>query len=525
LRGNRDSPCPTRQIEPRYALGNRKDKPTMNGDGQSDSKKVPKKSPNETRKLDEEEMEGNELTKGMEERGNVCQAQNWESMTNKLQLIREKAKADKEMRFTTLMHHVYSVDNLREAYLGIKRDAAPGVDGETWQSYGVNVEARLKDLSDRLKRGAYRAKPVRRVYIPKPDGTKRPLGVTALEDKIVQRTTVEVLNAIYEVDFKGFSYGFRPGRSQHQALDALYVAIKTKKVNWILDADIRDFFGSINLENLIKFIEMRIADKRIVRLIQKWLNAGVLEDGDVEYAEEGTPQGASISPLLANVYLHYVYDQWIQEWRKTQAKGEMIVVRFADDTIAGFQRQTDAEQFLTDLTERLQKYGLELHPDKTRLIEFGRFAATDRKKRGEGKPQTFTFLGFTHICSENRNGKFEIQRKTIGKKVRAKLSEIKAELKTRINQSIGEVGAWLKSVVSGHYQYYGVPGNKRSLSNFREQVTLAWFRMLRRRSQKSNTTWARMSVHLRRWIPVPQISHPYPDARFTRYHLGKSRVR
>jgi RNA-directed DNA polymerase len=490
----------------------------MNDHGQSDSKVVPKKSSNKGGKPSAEAMEGSALTEGNEVQRNTRQAQHWESVHSKLQLIREKAKTDKEMKFTTLLHHIYNIETLRAAYLSLKQDAAPGIDGMTWESYGENPEAKLTDLSERLKRGAYRAKPVRRVYIPKPDGKQRPLGVTALEDKIVQRATVEVMNAIYEVDFKGFSYGFRPGRSQHQALDALYVAITTKKVNWILDADIRDFFGSINFENLVKFVERRIADKRVVRLIQKWLNAGVLEDGKLEYAESGAPQGASASPLLANVYLHYVYDQWIQQWRKTQARGEVIVVRFADDTIAGFERQDDAEQFLTDLKEQLQRFGLELHPDKTRLIEFGRFAAERRARRGEGKPQTFTFLGFTHICSETRNGKFEVKRQTIGKKMRAKLDSVKTELRRRINDTVKEVGTWLKRVMTGHYQYYGVPGNYQALSKFHYLIRIAWYRALNRRSQRRGVIWEKMDALTASWLLTPRILHPYPDKRFYRQH-------
>lgn len=497
----------------------------MDGHGQSDSKVVPKKPPNEAGKLAKEAVEGSALAEGNGRQGNTCQAQDWGSVHSKLQPIREKARADKEMRFTTLLHHIYNREALRAAYYSLKRDAAPGVDGQTWEGYGEGLEENLKDLSERLRRGGYRAKPVRRVYIPKPDGKQRPLGVTALEDKIVQRATVEVLNTIYEIDFKGFSYGFRPGRNQHQALDALYVAITTKKVNWIVDADIRDFFGSISFENLVRFVERRIADKRVIRLIQKWLRAGVLEDGKLEYAEDGTPQGASASPLLANVYLHYVYDEWIQEWRKKQAKGEVIVVRFADDTIVGFQHQEDAERFLTDLKERLQKYGLELHPDKTRLIEFGRFARERRAKRDQGKPQTFTFLGFTHICSETKDGWFDVKRRTIGKKMRAKLDAVKTELRKRINSTVTEVGAWLGKVLNGYYQYHGVPGNYRALSSFRYQVARAWFRTLNRRSQRCSVTWEKMSSLIERWLPKPHILHPYPALRFARQHQGKSRVR
>jgi RNA-directed DNA polymerase len=490
----------------------------MNDHGQSDSMVVPKKSSNKAGKPDAEMMEGSVLTEGNEQPRNKHQTQSWGSLENSLQLIRAKAKADKEMQFTALLHHIYNLEALKAAYFNLKKDAAAGVDGQTWRAYGEKLEDNLTDLSERLKRGAYRPQPVRRVFIPKPDGKQRPLGVTALEDKIVQRATVEVLNAIFEIDFKGFSYGFRPGRSQHNALDALYVAITTKKVNWILDADIRDFFGTIDRECLIQFVERRIADKRVVRLIKKWLHAGVMDNGEIEYAEAGTPQGAGISPLLANVYLHYVYDEWILEWRKKQADGEVIVVRYADDTIVGFQKAKDADEFLNELQTRFAAFSLELHPEKTRLIEFGRFAAQNRAMRGEGKPETFTFLGFTHICGTKRNGEFDVKRQTLAKRSRAKLSEISTELRKRINHSVSETGAWLKRVVTGHYVYYAVPGNYRQLSSFRRSVIEAWHWMLNRRSQRANVSRDQMVKLAECWIPVPRIRHPYPDQRFARQH-------
>ena len=319
-----------------------------------------------------------------------------------LERIRQVACRDKGARFTALWHHVYNVDRLREAYFSLKRNAAPGVDGETWQHYGEDLEGNLQELCTRLKRGAYRAKPVRRVYIPKADGRQRPLGVTALEDKVVQRAVVKVLNAIYESDFLGFSYGFRPGRNPHNALDALYVGIMRKRVNWMLDADIRGFFDAIDHEWLMKFVEHRIADQRVLRHIKKWLNAGVMEDGKRTQAEKGTPQGGSVSPLLANVYLHYVFDLWVHQWRKRHARGEVIIVRFADDFTVGFQYREDAERFLEELRERFQRFHLELHPEKTRLMEFGRYAAENRKRRGEGKPESFDFLGITHTCDQDK---------------------------------------------------------------------------------------------------------------------------
>jgi len=427
--------------------------------------------------------------------------------------IRQAARKDKGLRFTTLWHHVYNVDQLRKAYLSMKRHAAPGVDDQTWQEYGENLEVNLLDLSGRLRRGAYQAKPVKRAYVPKTDGSQRPIGVPVLEDKIVQRATVEVLNCIYEPDFIGFSYGFRPGRNQHKALDALTVGIRTQKVNWVLDGDIRGFFDAIDHEWLIKFVEHRIADQRVVRHIKKWLNAGVLEDGKVTRAEEGTPQGGSISPLLANLYLHYVFDLWADRWRRQAGRGKVIIVRFADDFVVGFQSRTDAEQFQEELKERLKGFNLELHADKTRLIEFGLFAAENRKKRGEGKPETFDFLGFTHICGKNRKGKFIVLRHTMRKKMQRKLLELKQELRRRMHTPITEVGKWLRSVLLGHYRYYGVPRNSRRLSAFRYHLLCYWKWTLRRRSQRQRTTWERMNLMATRWLPLPRIYHPYPEER------------
>jgi len=415
------------------------------------------------------------------------------------------------MRFTALFHHIYAPGALCAAYLSLKREAAPGVDGETWRHYGEALEINLQNLSHRLKQGAYRAKPVRRVYIPKADGRLRPLGVTALEDKIVQRAAVEVLNAIYETDFLGFSYGFRPKRSQHNALDALYTGLLTKKVNWVLDLDIRGFFDAISHEWLVRFIEHRIADRRVVRLIQKWLNAGVLEDGKRIRMEEGTPQGGSASPLLANIYLHYVFDLWAQAWRRKQAHGDVIVVRYADDIVVGFQNEADAKQFRVELAERFGKFSLELHPDKTRLLEFGPFAVRNRKRREEGKPETFDFLGFTHICGKKRsNGYFTVLRQTIRKRQQAKLNSVKAELRQRMHAPIQDTGKWLRSVVSGHIRYYGVPMNSHALRTFRFKIGWLWHRALTRRSQKGRVSWDRMRRLIDRWLPPVRVYHPFP---------------
>lgn len=484
----------------------------MNDCRKSDRLVVPEKSSNKPDNVGAEKMEGRRLPKENKKQQNMHRTQSRESVLSKLQLIHQKARAEEKMKFTTLMHHIYNIDMLRLSYLELKRNAAPGVDRETWRSYEKDLENNLQDLSQRLKSGAYRAKPVRRVYIPKTDGKLRPLGVTALEDKIAQRAAVAVLNTIYEADFKNFSYGFRPKRSQHQALGALYIGITTRKVSYVFDADIRDFFNKINREWLIKFIEHRIADKRVVRLIQKWLNAGILEKGKVIYSEQGVPQGSSGSPLFANVFLHYVYDLWVQQWRKLKARGEVIAVRFADDTVVGFQYESDAKRFQEELKKRLMKFGLELHPDKTRLIEFGRFAAQNRKKRGEGKPETFTFLGFTHICGKTKkNGKFTILRHTIKKRMHAKIKEIKDELKTRMHDPIQEGGQWLKAVVTGHYRYFGVPGNYRAMKDFRQLVSQRWLHSLRRRGQKGLMTWTKMRKLIDRWLPIPRICHEYPS--------------
>jgi group II intron reverse transcriptase/maturase len=420
---------------------------------------------------------------------------------------------------------VYDVTRLRAAYLALKRDAAAGVDGETWQSYGQTLEANLQELSDRLKRGAYRARPVRRAYIPKADGRQRPLGVPALEDKLVQRAVVEVLNAIYETDFLGFSYGFRPGRSPHHALDALTVGLDTRRVNWVLDADIRGFFDTLDHGWLMRFIEHRVADRRVVRLIQKWLAAGVLEDGHRTVSEVGTVQGGSVSPLLANLYLHYVFDLWVQRWRTTQAHGDVVAVRFADDFVVGFQHRGEAECFLAELRERFARFGLTLHPDKTRLIEFGRYADQTRRGRGDGKPETFNFLGFTHSCAKTRKGRFTVLRQTVRTRWQTKLRAVKTELRRRLHQPVPEQGAYLRAVVLGHNRYYGVPLNGPALHAFREAMAQLWWRVLRRRSQGNHLTWRRMGAYVARWLPTPRICHPYPRVRFAVTTQGKSRMR
>jgi RNA-directed DNA polymerase len=482
-----------------------------NGPGKSDRPTVPGKSPNNAGQPVAEGMEGKGLAKGNLRQQNASRTPSRKDAPSALEQVRQAAGKDKKLRFTALLHHIYNLDTLRMAYFRLKKEAAPGVDGETWRHYGEQMEVNLQDLSERLKRGAYRAKPVRRVFIPKADGRQRPLGVPALEDKIVQRAAVEVLNAIYETDFLGFSYGFRPGRSQHQALDALYTGLLTRKVNWVLDLDIKGFFDGLSHEWLVKFVEHRIADRRVVRLIQKWLNAGVLEDGKRIRTEEGTPQGGSASPLLANVYLHYVFDLWVQAWRQKRAHGDLIVVRFADDIVVGFHSKADADQFRAELTERMRKFNLELHPEKTRLLEFGPYAIDQRQWRGEGKPETFNFLGFTHICVKKRsNGRFTVLRQTIRKRLQAKLNEVKAELQRRMHEPIPEQGKWLQAVVRGHLRYYGVPMNNPALALFRFQVGRLWHRALSRRSQNGRVLWVRMRRLITRWLPLPTVCHPYP---------------
>jgi RNA-directed DNA polymerase len=441
-----------------------------------------------------------------------------------LDRVREVARRDKDARFTALLHHV-SLERLVMAYWDLSPKAAPGVDGVTWEDYGQDLAGNLRDLHDRVHSGRYQARPSRRAYIPKADGRLRPLGIAALEDKIVQRAVVGVLNAIYETDFLGFSYGFRPGRSPHDALDALAAGIYKKKVNWVLDADIRDFFTSLDQGWLERFLGHRIADRRVLRLIGKWLGAGVIENGTWSKTPEGSPQGASVSPLLANVYLHYVLDLWAEWWRRRHARGDMIIVRFADDFIAGFEHLGDARQFLQDLRERFARFALELHPGKTRLIEFGRFAAANRQKRGAGKPETFDFLGFTHICGKTRAGRFQVRRITISKRMRAKLKEVKDQLKQRRHEPVPEQGRWLGSVIRGHMAYYAVPGNIRAVRAFRTQATQHWRAALGSRSQLGYLNWNRMNRLAARWLPPPRILHPYPDERFVVRTQGRSPVR
>jgi RNA-directed DNA polymerase len=496
----------------------------MHDRGKSDRLVVPAKLPNKPAQAGAEVVEGRGLPEGntaSEPRPGPSAGQ---GVSSDLDRVRQVARKDRDVRFTALLHHV-DVDRLREAYRAISPNAAPGVDGVTWRDYGLDLEANLQDLHARVQRGAYRAIPSRRVFIPKPDGRLRPLGVAALEDKILQRAVVEVLNAAYEQDFLGFSYGFRPGRGQHDALDALAVAIDRRRVNWVLDADLRDFFTRLDQGWLERFLEHRIADKRVLRLIQKWLRAGVIEDGEWSETEEGTAQGASVSPLLANVYLHYVFDLWADRWRRRHAHGDVILVRFADDYVAGFEHREDAERFLADLRARFAEFCLELHPEKTRLIEFGRFAARDRQRRGVSKPETFDFLGLTHICARDRHGRFKLKRVTSKKKMRAKLKSVKTEMRRRMHHPIPDQGRWLARVLAGHYNYYAVPDNSEALRAFRYRVIRHWRHALRHRSQKGRITWERTRRLADRWLPRPRILHPWPSVRFDARTQGKSPVR
>lgn len=498
----------------------------MDGSGKSDRPVVPTKPSNKAELSAEERVEGRGLAKGNTDGQNALRTQCREvGAPSALERVRRRASKDKKARFTALFHHV-TIDRLRDAFLQLQKKAAPGVDGITWKQYAQDLEAHLVDLHGRLRRGAYRAKASRRVYIPKADGRQRPLGIASLEDKLVQRAVAEVMNAIYETDFLGFSYGFRAGRSQHQALDALATGILETKVNWVLDADIRDFFNAIDHGWLMKFVEHRIADKRLLRLIKKWLAAGVFEEGKWAETVRGTPQGATASPLLANIYLHYALDLWAQQWRKRHARGDMVIVRWADDFVIGFQFHADAVQFRQELGERLRRFSLELHSDKTRLIAFGRYATHRREEQGlQGAPETFNFLGFTHICGKTKSGKFLLGRHTMKTRMRATLSAVKIAVQRRRHLPIPEQGRWLGSVVRGYFAYHAVPTNIRALGRFRTQVVRHWFRALRRRSQRNRLNWDRMNLVAQRWLPQPRILHPWPNERFAVSTQGKSPVR
>jgi RNA-directed DNA polymerase len=493
------------------------------GPEKSDSPIVPTKPANKAGHPAAELVEGRGGAEGNAGLQSTVRTQSRAAVSQAQACIREAVTRNKKEKLTALLHHI-TVDVLRAAFFALRRRAAPGVDAVTWDMYEESREENLRDLHRRVHAGAYRALPSRRTYIPKADGRQRPLGIAAIEDKIVQAAVVMVLTPIYEAEFLGFSYGFRPGRRQHDALDALAYGIKGRSIRWVLDADIRSFFDTINHSWLVRFLEHRIGDRRIIRLIQKWLKAGVLDRGLHIETEEGTPQGAVISPLLANVYLHYVYDLWVQAWRRRQATGDMIVVRYADDTIVGFQRQGDAAKFLGDLKERLAKFALDLHPDKTRLIAFGRFIAGERRARGEGRPETFDFLGFTHICGVKQSkagtgrSSFQLLRKTRRKRKWATIRAIKTELCRIRHDPIDEQGRRLASMLNGHYAYFAVPTNTDAVRAVRHHVKVRWYLSLRRRSQRRRLSWRRMNVIAEKFLPLPRVLHPWPEQRFLVRH-------
>jgi len=489
----------------------------MNGRGKSDGCVVPEKPPNNDRQLSAEAVEGRRPAKGNILQPTTPRTQSRTGVSSGVQGVREAARRSRRARFTALLHHV-TPELLHQSFYALKRQAAPGIDRVTWADYEEGLNDRLRNLHERVHRGAFRAAPSRRVYIAKADGGQRPLGVASLEDKIVQQALVTVLNAIYETDFVGISYGFRPQRGPHDALDALWTGLMTRKVNWVLDVDIRGFFDTIEHEWLRRFLEHRIADRRVLRLVQQWLRAGVSEEGQVKPTTKGTPQGAVISPLLANVYLHYVFDLWVQQWRRRSARGDVIVVRYADDIVLGFQHRWEAEAFLAALQQRMATFGLALHPSKTRLLAFGRFAVRHCKVRGQGKPETFDFLGFTHCCGHTRAGKFMVTRHTQARRLATKLKDLKTALLRRRHLPIPVQGAWLRSVVTGYFNYHAVPGNIHRLAAFSREVRRLWRRVLMRRSQRHRMPWRRYGPIADRWLPRARILHPYPNVRFDAKH-------
>ena len=489
----------------------------MHDHEKSDPAIVAGKSANKVASVTAEPMEPRAGTEGNARRQSTLRAQDREGVSQALERVRQAARQRKKEKFTSLLHHI-NIAALRMAFTALKRDASPGVDGVTWQTYEADLDRNLTDLHERVHRGDYRAQPSRRTYIPKADGRQRPLAVVALEDKIVQRATAAVLNQIYEEDFLGFSYGFRPGRGQHDALDALCVGITTKRVNFILDADVRSFFDEVSQSWLVRFVEHRIGDRRILRLIQKWLKAGVLEDGVVTTSDKGTGQGSVISPLLANVYLHYVFDLWADRWRRREATGDMVIVRYADDIVVGFQHEADARRFWDAMQRRFEEFALSLHPDKTRLIEFGRHAVDRRSRQGLGKPETFNFLGFTFICGRSRTGKFLLKRKSRRDRLRTKLKEIKEEMRQRRHQPIPVQGKWLAQVVRGYFAYHAVPTNFSALCAFHHHIKRLWLASLQRRSHKDRTTWERIKKIAADFLPQPRNLHPWPQQRFAVKH-------
>ena len=491
--------------------------PDITADEKSDARVVPTNEPNKSVgsiPTLAEAREGRRAAKRNAVQPPAPRTQRRTSASTRLDSIREVARGNKGTRFTALMHHI-TPDLLTDSFRHLKRAAAAGIDGVTWHDYENGLAERIVALWDAVQSGRYRALPSRRVYIPKPNGKQRPLGIAALEDKIVQQAVVTVLNAIYEADFLGFSYGFRLGRSQHRALDALWIGLHSSKVNWVLDADIQAFFDTIEHNWMLKFLEHRIADGRILRLIRKWLTAGVIEDGKRTVSQVGTPQGAVISPLLANIYLHYVFDLWTHRWRRHEADGDVIVVRYADDSVVGFEQRQDIVTFLADLRTRMAKFGLKLNEEKTRVLEFGRYAVERRARRGQRRPETFDFLGFTHICATTRETRrFTVRRLTSAKRMRATLQAIRQSLMQRRHAPVSTTREWLNRVVQGYLNYHAVPGNLKRLGMFRAEVCRAWLFALRRRSQRTRMTWDRFARLVARYIPKVRVSHPHPNQRF-----------
>jgi group II intron reverse transcriptase/maturase len=498
----------------------------MHADEESDEAVRAEKRPNKGGQPPAEAVEQRASPKGNGRQTAAARTLRRSPASNGLAAVRLAAQRNKQTRFTALLHHI-TIDLLKQSFRALERNAAPGIDGMTWHAYQEeNLEGKLLDLHGRIHRGSYRARPAKRTYIPKADGSQRPLDILCLEDKIVQQAVVYVLEAIYEADFLGFSYGFRSGRGQHDALDALYAGLMRKRVNWVLDADIQGFFSAMSHNWTLRFLEHRIADKRILRLIAKWLKVGVVtKEGRIERSMRGASQGAVVSPTLANVYLHYALDLWAHRWRQNKARGDVIIIRYADDFIASFQNEHEARAFLQDLHERLREFELALHPAKTRLIRFGRFAAEQRKKRGEGKPETFDFLGFTHFCTRSKAGGFVIGRKTIKKRMVAKLKALKVELRKRMHESIVATGEWLNLLLKGHLNYFAVPGNSLSLWWFFHEIRWRWLRSLRRRSQKANLSWEKFHRLTDRFFPPIKILHPQPLHRFDARTQGRSPVR
>ena len=480
----------------------------------SDEAIVPQKPANKAPSGAAESVEGRASTKRNASECVRGQTQSWDNTMSRLARVRESAVRHRKQSFTALLHHL-TPTLLEESFYQLKRAAAEGVDGVSWREYEEDLGRRLEDLHQRIHKGRYRPRPARRVYIPKADGTKRPLSILSIEDKIVQQAVVSMLNQIYETDFLGFSYGFRPQRSQHDALDSLAWSITRKRVNWVLDLDIQKFFDTVDHEWLIRMIRHRVQDKRLIKLIVRWIKVGVVDEAGMRQpSERGVPQGSVISPLLANIYLHYVFDVWSHQWRQKKAKGDVTVVRYADDVVLGFQHEADAREYLGLLTQRLQAFGLAAHPEKTRLIRFGRYAMSQRAARGEGRPETFDFLGFTHYCTTCRRGRFKLGRKTSRMRLVKQIQAVKRELRQRMHLPVRENLAWLNRVVRGHINYFGVPGNSPAIGRFRMEIVRRWMKLLRRRSQRTRLNWAKFSPWVDRNLVKARIVHPYPEQRF-----------